>query len=242
MWKRATGAGIVFLFASARASAMGQGTPTETLSIPAHASSATHAQMLSDDPAQWNIQQTPIHLNRTPPLFATDERDDGYRPGASVQVQKLDTLLYVRLVWTDSTIDSVSAARVYADAGEPHIYKRQSEIVSHFPDAACVMVPASSPQGGVYPGFMMGDRAAPVKLYYWRAGEGFSLLQAAGRETVAKTSETLFGQSSRLPNEWSVVFVIPALGDLTPIAFGIWDGAKGHRDGIKYFSLWYDVR
>lgn len=230
---------ILLIGAASAVTAQDNGAP---LTINAVTTTATQAALLTGDEKQWVNPASPIHLNRTPPLFQTDVLDDGVRPAAHVQIQKHDTLLYVKLTWDDQTVDSVQATRAYADAGDPHIYKQQSEIVDQFPDAACVMVPASAPQEGVYPALMMGDEADPVNLYYWRAGEGFSVLQAAGRETTTNTGATFPGQSSRGHKTWSVVFVIPALGDLTPMAFGIWDGAKAHRDGIKYYSLWYDVR
>jgi len=222
--------------------ALAQGSDTPALTISTSASSATAAELLAGDATHWDTPRSPIHLNLTPPLFQTDVLDDGVRPSTYVQIQKLDTLLYVKLTWNDRTADSVQATRAYADAGEPHIYKQQSEIVNQFPDAACVMVPYSPPGGGEYPGLMMGEETDSVRLYYWRAGEGFSVLRAAGRETATKTGEILRGRSDRARNEWSVVFAIPAFGDLTPLAFGIWDGARDHRDGIKYYSLWYDVR
>lgn len=222
--------------------ALAQSSDTPALTIGATASTATAAELLAGDARHWDSPRLPILLNRTPPLFQTDLLDDGARPSAHVQIQKLDTHLYVRLTWNDRTVDSIVATRTYPDSGEPHIYNRQSENVNQFPDAACVMVPYSPPGSGEYPGLMMGGEADSVRLYYWRAGEGFSILRAAGRETTTKTDESFQGRSTRARGEWAVVFVIPALGDITPLAFGIWDGAKGHRDGIKYYSLWYDVR
>ncbi len=220
---------------------LGQDGGPAALTIHAIQATASQAGLLDGVSEAWDVPDSPIHLNRTPPLFETDLPDDGDRPTTRVQVQRRDTLLYVKLTWDDQTIDSIRTTQAYADAGDPHIYKQQSEIINRFPDAACIMVPSSVPQNGVYPALMMGDETDPVNLYYWRAGEGFSVLRAAGRETTTNTGATFPGHANRGYKTWSVIFVIPAMGDLTPMAFGIWDGAKDHRDGIKYYSLWYDV-
>ena len=198
--------------------------------------------LLSGDATAWAVPSAEIHLNRTPPLFETDPRDNGIRPVARVQVQRADNSLYVRFVWNDSTADSVPAAMRYPDAGEAAIYKRQSEHVDKFLDAACVMVPKQTDTSGPLPSLMMGAQADQVWLYYWRNGRGFERLEAAGRGTTASKGVNFPGKARYEKGQWVVVFEIPASqGARTPMAFAIWNGSQSQRDGLKFYSLWYEV-
>jgi DMSO reductase family type II enzyme heme b subunit len=88
---------------------------------------------------------------------------------------------------------------------------------------------------------MMGEPGEPVDLYYWHHVKGFQHLQAAGRGTTGPTGETIPGKARRTANGWSVIFQLPVPVTATPFAFATWDGDKSHRDGLKYFSLWYEV-
>lgn len=190
----------------------------------------------------WSMPAAPVHLNRTPPLYETDPRDDGSRPIAMVQLQKRDTVLYVRLEWTDSTADAPPSASTYADAGEAHIYKAHTGEIGAFSDAACVMIPAGESASGPLPSLVMGENAQPVLLYYWRNGVGFSEMTASGRGTTQSTGRTFPGNARYENNRWRVVFEVPVHAASTPLAFAIWDGNREHRDGLKFYSLWYDAQ
>jgi hypothetical protein len=212
------------------------------LAVQASRTSTPVSALLVTDGLAWtDVPRHPLHLNHTPPLFETDRRDDGYRPSAFMQVLKADTILLVRLVWQDATIDSIPEAKTYADVGEPEVYKRQSEVIDKFRDAACIMVPRQQ-RDGTYPSLIMGDAGHPVTLYYWRNDEGFAIGSAAGRGSTAMTNELFTGIASHDDGKWHVVFGIPIHTESMPIAIALWDGSREHRDGLKYYSLWYEVQ
>ena len=214
---------------------------TAALPVVANTSSASSSALLSGDDRSWSaLPDLPIHLNHTPPLYDTDAKDDGYRPTASMQVVRLDSSLFVRLTWSDATVDSLPEAKRYADAGEPEVYKRQSEVIDRFRDAACVMTPRGKSDGS-NPSLVMGDIGHPVELYYWRNGEGFTIGEAVGRGSTTMSTIAFPGHASHTAGQWQVVFTLPMSAASIPIALAIWDGSKDHRDGLKYYSLWYEV-
>ena len=217
------------------------GGAAPVLSVKVSVSGASPSALLPGDDAAWKaIPSVPIHLDRTPPLYDTDPKDDGYRPSASMQLIRQDTSLYVRLTWSDDTVDSIPAAKTYADVGEPEVYKRQSEVVDRFRDAACVMIPRER-SDGTNPSMVMGDVGHPVILYYWRNGEGFAIGAAAGRGSTSMSATSFPGHASHRAGQWRVVFSLPMKVASLPLALAIWDGSKDHRDGLKYYSLWYEV-
>lgn len=216
------------------------GVPTPLL-VKVVASSMPSAVLLSGEGPDWAaVPAAPVHLNHTPPLYDTDQKDDGYRPKASMQLIRQDTSLYVRLTWSDDTVDSIPAAKRYADAGESEVYKRQSEVIDQFRDAACLMVPQDTSSGS-NPSLVMGDLGHLVTLYYWRNGEGFVLGTAAGRGSTTMSTTAFPGNASHHAGQWRVIFSIPMTSGAMPLALAIWDGSRDHRDGVKYYSLWYEV-
>lgn len=225
-------------------SAFSQSQPTgSTAALPVAASSsdASSTALLSGDDAAWDaIPELSILLNHTPPLYDTDPKDDGFRPHAAMRLVRKDTSLYVLLTWSDVTVDSIPAAKRYADAGEPGLYKRQSEVIDHFRDAACIMTPRDR-SDGPNPSLVMGDVGHPVTLYYWRNGEGFAVGEAAGRGSTTMSTTSFPGHASHQASQWDVVFTLPMSTASMPIALAIWDGSRDHRDGLKYYSLWYEV-
>ncbi len=206
-----------------------------------------------DSPLWRKASAHRLHLNRTPPLYEGDPVDDGACPEASVRVLRgpgnRGTL---RIDWEDATDDTAPADTRYPDGGEDHIYKRHSGDFAAFPDACCIMVPAQRGRHASYPSLMMGEKRRPVQLLFWRAGHGFEKLNAHGRATVAKADEgpdpsgngtgaSLSGNAKRRADGWSVVMAVPSLEPETPLCFAIWDGNQEQRDGLKFFSLWYEV-
>jgi len=193
--------------------------------------------------AAWSsAKSTRLHLNLTPPLYADDATDDGFRPEVSIQLLRLDDAsVVVRAQWTDPTANRTDGDAKFHDGGEAHIYKKHSSEVGTFPDAFCAMVPVKRGPHATYPSMMMGEKQQPVDLCFWKAGTGFELLSAHGRASTAKTKTPLAGKSVREGNQWTVTMVLPDLTPGTPMCFAVWDGAREQRDGIKYFSLWYEV-
>lgn len=190
-----------------------------------------------------SVKATRLRLSLTPPLYPGDPTDDGFRPDASVQLLRLDdSSVVVRAQWNDPTANLAGEGAALPDGGEAHIYKKHSAEVGTFPDAFCVMAPVKRGPHTTYPSMMMGDKQQPVDLYFWKAGIGFQLLGAHGRASTAKTESVLKGRSTREGDQWTVTMLLPNLTPDTPVCFAIWDGAKEQRDGIKYFSLWYEVK
>lgn len=189
-----------------------------------------------------SAKATRLHLNLTPPLYAGDATDDGFRPKVSVQLLRFDDgSAVVRAQWVDPSANRTGDGTTFPDGGEAHVYKKHSDGVGIFPDAFCAMIPVKRGPHAVYPSMMMGEKKQPVDLCFWKAGTGFQLLGAHGRASTAKTKTPLAGKSVREGDRWTVTMVLPNLTSGTPVCFAVWDGAREQRDGIKYFSLWYEV-
>ncbi len=203
----------------------------------------TVTEGLSPDHPVWSsAPANPIHLNRTPALYSTDAPGDGRHPEASVRlVRASDGTVLFRIQWADATENQAGTGARYPDAGEGHVYKTQTEQENAFADAACLMIPEKKGPHPRYPSLMMGETGEPMLLYFWRAGLGFQLLNSHGRSTIATSAEKPAGQTLRLPDGWCAVMAVPDLPAKTPVSFALWDGALEHRDGLKYFSLWYEV-
>jgi hypothetical protein len=206
------------------------------------AATSLSVERLRDGGAAWAaLPEQTIHLNRTPPLYEGDALDDGYRPRAQVSLARSGDHLLVRLSWSDSTESRPAPAERVPDTGQAAVYKEHSLDIERFADAACVMVPKTTGEQKTYPALMMGEKNAPVDLYYWHLVKGFQRLEAAGRSTTTRTGETFPGSARYTGKGWEVVFELPALPALTPICLAVWDGDRMQRDGLKYYSLWYEV-
>jgi len=190
----------------------------------------------------WDgVSETLLNMNRTPPIYEGDPVDDGYRPRASVALVRAGDSFLIRLRWTDPTDSDPRGPERFPDAGDDHIYKAHSRDLERFADAACVMVPRDAGPRDAYPAVMMGDAGDPVLLYYWHRVKGLEVLQAAGRASVTGTGDTFPGRIRRTAEGWEVTLEIPAVPEGTPMAFAVWDGDRGQRSGLKYYSLWYEV-
>ena len=214
------------------------------LAAPAAPASVTAKDAVEPAHAAWaTTPETPLRLHRSPPLYAPGVRDDGVWPVAAVRLLRLaDGVLAVRLQWADATQDRGATAARYPDRGDAKIYKRHTEQASRFADGACAMVPRRRGAHDRNPSLVMGDAQNPADLFYWRAGLGFQRLRAAGRSTVARTGQPFEGRARWSEGRWNVTFILREVPARTPISFAIWDGSKEHRDGIKYFSLWYEIK
>ncbi|MBM3497517.1 MAG: hypothetical protein FJX74_02495 [Armatimonadetes bacterium] len=220
-----------------------QGQGELTLRPKALADRVTVKEVQNPTAAVW--REAPafrLHLNRTPPLHSDGPRDDGARPTATVRLlRRANGEAFVRLEWTDASSQEAEAGARVPDVGAEHVYQQHTRGASQFADAACIMVPQQRAPVSPGPSITMGDKTNPVDLYYWRAGVGFQVLRAAGLSTVTDTNSAGLGGAARVRTGWTVVFAIGKAPAQTPITFAIWDGAKQHRDGIKYFSLWCEV-
>ncbi len=215
-----------------------------TLMLPVQSVAKTAASAVLESTATaWDSAKAiPLHLNLTPPLYAGDTTDDGFRPKVLVRLLRLDDgTAVVRAQWSDPTANLAGDGVTFPDGGEAHIYKKHSAGVGSFPDAFCAMVPVKRGPHATYPSMMMGEKKKPVELFFWKAGTGFQMLGARGRASTAKTKTPLAGKAVREGDHWTVTMAMPHMEPGTPVCFAVWDGAREQRDGIKYYSLWYEV-
>jgi hypothetical protein len=213
--------------------------PAAGQSLSVAASSAGTDTLLNGGPAAWNqIAVKHVALNRTPPLYDTDEPAALEIPSVDVRVVRAGGKLLVRLTWRDTTHDTVTLAEVPNTPPETRFRKVQTEADDRFFDAAAVMFPEKAGGGAIAPSLQMGDAEHPVEIYYWNATRGAMLMQAQGRSTTRRTGQTFPANGSYQNGQWSVVFQLPDLPAGTTVAFAVWNGGQKDRDGRKYFSVW----
>ena len=230
----------VFLFATALvvttiAGAQAGKTPAgQTLTA---TSLSAPAEALLNGSASWD--QVPAHrisLNRTPPLYDTDEPASPEIATVDVRAVRANGKLLVQMSWLDPTHDSAALPEIPSTPPETRFRKLPTEAEDRFFDAAAVMFPEK--KGAVAPSLQMGDADDPVQIYYWNAARGPMLMQAAGRGTTRRTGATFAARGAYEKGRWTVVFELPDLAAGTPLAFAVWNGSQKDRDGRKYFSVW----
>ncbi|HVP42503.1 MAG TPA: ethylbenzene dehydrogenase-related protein [Terriglobales bacterium] len=195
------------------------------------------AGALLDGSAAWS--QVPVHrisLNRTPPLYDTDEPATLEVAVLDARVARAGGKLLVQMSWADPTQDSAALPEVPKTAPETRFLKVPTEANDRFFDAAAVMFPEKP--GAMAPSLQMGDSEDPVQIYYWSAVRGPMVMQAAGRGTTHRSGATFPARSLYEKGRWTVVFELPDLAGGTPLAFAVWNGSQQDRDGRKYFSVW----
>jgi len=213
--------------------------PIAGQSLPVAASSVSTDTLLRGGPAAWKeIAVKRVALNRTPPLYDTDEPATLDIPSVDVRVVRSGAKLLVQLTWHDSTQDATVLAEVPNTPPETRFRKVQTEINDRFFDAAAVMFSKQPTAGAVTPSLQMGDAEHPVEIYYWNATRGAMLMQAQGRGTTRRTGESFPARGAYQNGQWSVTFELPDLAAGTPLAFAVWNGSQKDRDGRKYFSVW----
>jgi hypothetical protein len=199
------------------------------------------------DPASeaWG-RATPTHvlLNRAPRLYRQPAPPpEPPVPPLEARALRAAGKLYLRLEWADATRNApVAPARKSGEGGDPDkLYRRPTTETNTFPDAAAVMVPESW-GGGAFPALMMGDRTSSVRMFYWSASgpaDRGDELSAHGRASPRPTGRAFALKAAHADGKWALTAELPAQADGSPIAFAVWDGAYGDRDGLKFFSIWY---
>jgi hypothetical protein len=185
----------------------------------------------------WNKVPThKISLNRTPPLYDTDEPASPEIATVDVRAARANGKLLVQMSWLDPTRDTATLPEVPNTPPETRFRKVPTEAEDRFFDAAAVMFPAKP--GAVTPSLQMGDTDDPVQIYYWNAARGPMLMEAAGRGTTRRTGASFAARGAYEKGRWTVVFELPDLAAGTPLAFAVWNGSQKDRDGRKYFSVW----
>jgi len=195
--------------------------------------------LLKAGPAAWSqIAVKHVALNRTPPLYDTDEPATREISSVDVRLARVSKNLLVQLSWRDPTHDAVTLAEVPDTTPETRFRKVQTEADDRFFDAAAVMFPAKSGSDAIAPSLQMGDAEHPVKIYYWNATRGSMVMQAQGRGTTRRTGQNFPANSTYQNGQWNVIFELPDLPAGTTVAFAVWNGSQKDRDGRKYFSVW----
>ena len=215
--------------------------PAAESRLPVAATSASEEAILRGGIAPWShVSAKRISLNRTPPLFDTDEPAAAEISTAEVRLLRARGKLYVQLSWHDATRDAANLPTVPNTPPEQRFRKVPTEVDDRFFDAAAVMVPAD-PASAINPSLQMGDAAHPVHIYYWHSARGAMRMEAAGRATTRRTGQSFPVEAAYQNRQWVVTFEMADQPAGTPLAFAIWNGSQQDRDGRKYFSVWYSV-
>ena len=215
--------------------------PAAGTRLPVASVNASEDAILRGGNARWSqVAATSISLNRTPPLFDTDEPAVAEISTAEVRLLRAGGKLYVQLTWQDATRDAATLPTVPGTPPEQRFRKVPTEADDRFFDAAAVMVPAN-PGSPVNPSLQMGDSGHPVHIYYWNSARGAMLVEAAGRATTRRTGQSFPVDAAYQNRQWVVTLEMADQPAGTPLAFAIWNGSQQDRDGRKYFSVWYTV-
>jgi complex iron-sulfur molybdoenzyme family reductase subunit gamma len=206
------------------------------LSVAASPVSVDH--LLNGGPAWDQITAKHVALNRTPPLYDTDEPANLDIPALDVRLARAGGELIVQLSWRDATHDAITLAEVPNTPPETRFLKVPTQADDRFFDAAAVMFPEKPGIGAVAPSLQMGDAEHPVGIYYWNATRGAMVMQAQGRGTTKPTGQTFPAKGTYQKGRWNVTFQLHDLPAGTTVAFAIWNGSQKDRDGRKYFSVW----
>jgi hypothetical protein len=208
-------------------------------SLSVAASSASADNLLNGGPVAWSqIAAKHVALNRTPPLYDTDEPASMEISIVDVRMARVGGKLLVQLSWRDPTRDAITLAEVPNTPPETRFRKVQTEADDRFFDAAAIMFPAKPSSGAIAPSLQMGDAEHPVEIYYWNATRGAMVMQAQGRGTTRRTGQNFPANSTYQNGQWNVIFELPDLPAGTTVAFAVWNGSQKDRDGRKYFSVW----
>jgi hypothetical protein len=213
--------------------------PAVGQSLSVAASSASADNLLNKGPAAWSqVAAKHVALNRTPPLYDTDEPAPLEIAVVDVRLSRAGGKLFAQLSWRDPTQDATTLAEVPNTPPETRFRKVPTEADDRFFDAAAVMFSAKTSSGAIAPSLQMGDAEHPVEIYYWNATRGPMVMQAQGRGTTRRTDKSFPANSAYQSGQWSVIFELPDLPAGTPVAFAVWNGSQKDRDGRKYFSVW----
>ncbi len=231
--------GLVCLLPSSPLWAQTSVKPASAQSLSVAASPASTDNLLNGGPAAWNqIAVKHVALNRTPPLYDTDEPATLEIRSVDVRMARAGGKLLVQLSWRDTTHDATTLAEVPGTPPETRFRKVPTEADDRFFDAAAVMFSAKAGPGVIAPSLQMGDADHPVEIYYWNATRGPMVMQAQGRGTTRRTGRNFPATSTYQNSQWVVIFELPDLPAGTPVAFAVWNGSQKDRDGRKYFSVW----
>jgi hypothetical protein len=219
--------------------AQGGAKPAPGQSVPVGAFSGSAKDLVTPQAAAWSkFTAKRVGLNRTPPLFDTDEPSTAELSVVEVRAARAADGLVVQLSWRDPTNDAAALAKVPDSPPETRFHKVPTEADDRFFDAAAIMFPSKHQTGPAAPSLQMGDTADPVEIYYWNPARGAMLIQAQGRGTTRRTGQAFPAAGVYERGQWTVTLELPSLPAGTPVAFAVWNGSQKDRDGRKYFSVW----
>jgi len=212
---------------------------SQVLNVVPAAPASSAEVLLNGGPAAWSrVPARHVALNRTPPLFDTDEPAGLEIASVDVRLARANGKVLVNLAWRDATRDAATLAKVPDTPPEARFLKVPTEADDRFFDAAAVMFPSKTGPDVIAPSLQMGDADHTVEIYYWNAARGASVMQAQGRSTTRRTGQTFPAAASYQNGQWNVTMELPDLPSGTTVAFAIWNGSQKDRDGRKYFSVW----
>lgn len=129
--------------------------------------------------------------------------------------------------------------------------------IGAFADAAAIQWPMQYGPGKTLPYVGMGHVGAPVALWFWRADESVETLAVEGFGTLTpQPNDGVTARGVWKDGVWRLVFMRtlgtpaaehrvrldPTSHGLMPVAFAIWNGEAGERNGLKRFSAWHAIR
>lgn len=179
------------------------------------------------DAAWQGVPSQTLTLTTAPPVHPAIT---GEAKGSALSIQAAATKgkLFVRVQWPDPSTDKV-------------------EGLGKWTDGVAIQLPMN---GDADASTLMGGDGKMVNIWYWSAAansaetlvaDGFGTLTKAGTQAVEALGKHEGGR-------WTVVFQVPRNGnagegiDLNtagklPVAFAVWDGGNGERDGFKAVTM-----
>ncbi len=188
-----------------------------------------------DDIIWERLPEYRAYLMPAPPVHESvslryDEEDEG--KNVYFTVARTSDRFYMRLRWHDATEDTETRS-------------------DRFRDGAAVQFAL----GDAETSYIMGTGPEePVNIWYWRSDQGVVQSLAAGGpgSTTMLDQQPVSGASLYAPdenpeaNQWVLVMSRPIASEgdhqvsfdrkQVPIAFALWQGHKGERDGLKLVS------
>lgn len=120
-----------------------------------------------------------------------------------------------------------------------------------FSDAVAVQLAAQPPNGPAKPYFLSGDKKHPVAIAFADLGAGeIRNFLAKGKASMTPQGVPAKADVRYQDGEWSVVYLFPrrpegraeiGIGEFTPIAFSLWDGARGETGERRGITSWYSL-
>lgn len=198
------------------------------------------AQVLLDPlAAEWQkVPSQRIALNRTPRLYDTESPSELEISFVDVRLVRSDSKLLIQMTWRDPTKDAAVLAELPDAPTEGRVEREHTQATDRFFDSAAIMHPQHMPVAGAWPSLQMGDAGDPVSIYFWNAARGAARMQAEGRGTTKRTSESFLAQGVYRDGMWHVTMALDEIFPGMPLAFAVWNGSQQDRDGRKYFTTW----